>query len=172
MGWSAQGGQTLSAYRRDDLLEQDQPWCGGSSSGPAVSIRAGFAPLGIGTETGGSNVFPASLSGLYGLTLPHGSVPVDGVFRISETFDRIGLMARDPRDLASLVKAVVTPRVDENLTESLEDHVVPPDSSWDALSIGVFDSEWGTDPGSKWKWGSTQVVSPSCCRFMPRPAGH
>ena len=123
MGWSARGGQTLSAYRRDDLLEQDQPWCGGSSSRPAVSITAGVAPLGIGTETGGSNAFPASLGGLYGLTLPHGSVPIDGVFRISETFDRIGLMARDPRDLASLVKALV--RLDEHLTEPLENHTAP-----------------------------------------------
>ncbi|KAI7781046.1 Glutamyl-tRNA(Gln) amidotransferase subunit A [Diaporthe eres] len=41
---------------------------------PAVSITAGFATLGIGTETGGSNVFPASISELYDLTLQHGSV--------------------------------------------------------------------------------------------------
>ena len=116
----------MSAYRRDDFLEQDQPWCGGSSSRPAVSITAGVAPLGIGTETGGSNVFPASLGGLYGLTLPHGSVPIDGVHRISETFDRIGLMARDPRDLASLVKALVRP--DEHLTEPLEYNAAPSES--------------------------------------------
>ncbi|KAH8775372.1 amidase-like protein [Diaporthe sp. PMI_573] len=156
-GWSARGRQTLSAYRRDDFLEQDQPWCGASSSEPAVSITAGFAPLGIGTETGGSNVFPASLGGLYGLTLPHDSVPIDGVHRISETFDRIGLMARDPRDLASLVKALVRP--DEHLTEPLEYNAAPSESLWGALSIGVLDSEWGTDPSSKGKWGSVQAVN-------------
>lgn len=146
----------MSPYRREGLPEEDQPWCGGSSSGPAVSIAAGFAPLGIGTETGGSNVFPASLGGLYGLTLPHGSVPIDGVYRISKTFDRIGQMARDPRDLASLTKALV--RSDEHLKEHLEDDA-PPESVWGALSIGVLDSEWGTSSASKWKWGSAQVVS-------------
>lgn len=156
----------MSAYRRDDLLEQDQPWCGGSSSGPAVSITAGFAPLGIGTETGGSNVFPASLGGLYGLTLPHGSVGIDGVCRISETFDRIGLMARDPQDLASLYKALV--RSDEQLTEPLANDVAPSELLWGGISIGVLDSEWGTDPGSKWKWGSVHVVSQSCWSCTPK----
>ncbi|KAJ0119828.1 hypothetical protein J7T55_014033 [Diaporthe amygdali] len=155
MGWSAYGGQTLSPYRREDLPEKDQPICGGSSCGPAVSITAGFSPLGIGTETGGSNVFPASLGGLYGLTLPHGSVPIDGVCRISETFDRVGQMARDPRDLASVAKILV--KSDEHLTERLEDEDTPPEGLWRGLSIGVLDSEWGTDPGSKWKWGSVEV---------------
>lgn len=155
----------MSAYRREGLLEEDQPWCGGSSSGPAVSITAGFAPLGIGTETGGSNVFPASLGGLYGLTLPHGSVPMEGVCRISKTFDRIGQMARDPRDLASLARALV--RSDEHLTEPVQDDAAPSESLWRALSVGVLDSEWGTDPSSEWKWGSVQVVSLSRRNFLP-----
>lgn len=58
--------------------------------GPTVSITAGFAPMGIGTETGGPNVLPASLGGLYGLTLLLGSVPIDGACRSSDTFDRSG----------------------------------------------------------------------------------
>lgn len=149
----------MSAYRREGLPEEDQPWCGGSSAGPAVSITAGFCPLGIGTETGGSNVFPASLGGLYGLTLPHRSVPIDGVCGISKTFDRIGQMARDPRDLASLAKALV--RSDEHLTEPVENDAASSENLWSGLSVGVLDSEWGTDPASKWKWGSAEVVSPS-----------
>lgn len=166
MGWSAYGGQTLSAYRREGLPEEDQPSCGGSSSGPAVSITAGFAPLGIGTETGGSTVFPASLAGLFALTLPHNSVPIDGVCRISKTFDRIGLMARDPRDLSLMARALV--RSDEYLTKPLQEHAAPSENLWSALSIGVLDSEWGTDSASKWKWGSAQVVSLSRWTFLPR----
>lgn len=155
----------MSAYRREGLLEKDQSCCGGSSSGPAVSLAAGFAPLGIGTETGGSNVFPASLSGLYGLTLPHGSVPIDGVCRISKTFDRIGQMARDPRDLDSLFKILVRP--DEHLKERPEDEYAVPEDVWGALSIGVLDSEWGTDPASKWKWGSVEVVGHATLELPP-----
>lgn len=112
--------------------------------------------MGIGTETGGSNIFPASLGGLYSLTLSHGSVPMDGVCRVSKTFDRIGTMARDPRSCFT-VKALV--RLDGRFTEPLKIEATPSDSVWGSLSIGVLDSEWGTDPSSQWKWGSSQVVS-------------
>ncbi|KUI59091.1 Glutamyl-tRNA(Gln) amidotransferase subunit A [Cytospora mali] len=156
IGWSAYGGQTLSPYRLESLGDEHQPWCGGSSTGPAVSIAAGFAPLGIGTETGGSNVFPASVNGLYGLTLPHGSVPIDGVCRISETFDRIGLMARVPHDLASLSN-ILFDKADAKHEGSPTEGEIPIRSLWDGLSIGVLDSEWGTDPSSSWKWASAEV---------------
>ncbi|ROV92149.1 hypothetical protein VSDG_07550 [Cytospora chrysosperma] len=155
IGWSAYGGQTISPYRRKDLDDEHQPWCGGSSTGPAVSIAAGFSPLGIGTETGGSNVFPASVNGLYGLTLPHGSAPIDGVCGISETFDRVGLMARDPQDLASLSKILLR---EANLKhQELSTDGTPTRNFWQSVSIGVLDSEWGTDPSANWKWGSAEV---------------
>lgn len=145
IGYSAVGGQTVSPFKADAATETDHPVvCGGSSSGSAVSIAAGFAPLAIGTETGGSNVFPASCNGLYALTLPYGAVDVEGVQRISEIVDRIGLMARDPKDL-----------------EDLADVLMNTDSSTTGttLSIGILDSEWGTEPSSSWKWGSDEVVS-------------
>lgn len=119
-------------------------------------MAAGFAPLGIGTETGGSNVFPASVNGLYGLTLPLGTVPMDGIFRISETFDRVGLMARDPHDLVSLCNILL--KADAKPQEFPTEGAIPARSLWEGLSIGVLDSEWGTDPTSKWKWGSAEVV--------------
>lgn len=101
---------------------------------------------------------PASLSGLYGLTLPRGSVPIDGVQRISETADRLGLMARDPRDLAALSKILLGSSSDllgaggGRGDDALE-------NVWQGLSIGILDSEYGTDSGYKWKWGSTEVVN-------------
>lgn len=123
--------------------------------GPAVSIAAGFSPLGIGTETGGSNVYPASANGLYGLTLPHGSVPVDGVSRISEFADRIGLMARDPQDIVSLARVLLADKATAFQNEaSIQD-------LWKGLSVGILESEWGTDPSSSWKWGSPEVVRTS-----------
>ncbi|CAN8098535.1 unnamed protein product [Discula destructiva] len=161
MGWSAHGGQTLSAYRRPDLKEEDQPISAGSSSGSAVSISAGFAPLAIGTETGGSNVFPASASGLYALTLPHGSVPVDGVCRISESYDRMGLMARDPEDIAALAHVLLGQDRTSGEQQQEEDGVLkgPESFALKGLSIGILDSEWGTDPAAKWKWGCNEVKS-------------
>lgn len=81
----------------------------------------------------------------------------DGVFMISKTLDRNRQMARDPRDLASLAKVLF--RSDEHRKERLEDHAAPLDSLWCSLSIGVVDSEWGTDSASKWKWGSAQLTN-------------
>ena len=57
-GWSARNGLTQSAYitggfREDDLFK-GRSGPGGSSSGSAVGVSAGFAPLSIGTETSGS----------------------------------------------------------------------------------------------------------------------
>lgn len=50
-------------------------------------------------------------STLYDLTPPHGYVPadlpIDGVCGISEALDRVGLMRRDPRDLASSSKILL-----------------------------------------------------------------
>lgn len=81
----------------------------------------------------------------------------DGVYMISKTFNRIGQMARDPRGLASLTKALV--RSDEHRKGPLEDEAAPFESLWGSLSIGVLDSGWENGSASKWKWGSTQVVS-------------
>lgn len=111
--------------------------------------------MGIGTETGGSNVFPASVNGLYGLTLPHGSVPCEGICRISEFADRIGLMARDPYGIISLAKVLLADK-----SETIQDKTELK-SVWQELSIGILYSEWGTDPSSEWKWGSAEIVRSS-----------
>ncbi|OIW25362.1 amidase signature enzyme [Coniochaeta ligniaria NRRL 30616] len=54
IGWSSYMGQTLSPYRRPGFSEVEQPSSevpGGSSSGSAVSVAAGFCPVAIGIET-------------------------------------------------------------------------------------------------------------------------
>lgn len=147
-------------------LSTSRQWCGGSSVGPAVSIASGFCPLAIGTETGGSNVFPASVNGLYGLTLPHGSVPTDGVCRISEFADRVGLMARDPHDIISLATVLLAD------TATVIQDVTQPRDTWKNLSIGILDSEWGIDPSLSWKWGSAEVVRYTRTQRTAFPADH
>lgn len=113
----------------------------------------------MGTETGGSNVLPASCNGLYGLTLPHGAVPVDGIQGLSETFDRVGLMARDPRDLKALA-GVLLPGSD-TAARPWADKYGPGESGWERFAVGILDSEWGTDQSSQWKWGSNEVAGTS-----------
>lgn len=127
----------------------------GSSSGPAVSISAGFAPLAIATETSGSVVFPACANGVYGLKLTRGAVPTDGVFTLSRSWDCVGAMARAPADLAPLAEALTGRRdlgaaVDAGRGRGL----------FEGLRMGVVRSTWGVDRAwSKGKWEEPGVVS-------------
>ena len=59
-GWSGRGGQTRNPY----VLDRNP--CG-SSSGTGTAVAANLAAIGVGTETDGSIVCPASVSGLVGI---------------------------------------------------------------------------------------------------------
>jgi len=80
---------------------------GGSSSGSAVAISRGLAPLAIGSDTGGSVRIPAAWNGLVGLKTTIGRVPVEGCMALSPTFDTIGPLARDVAD-ANAIDAVLS----------------------------------------------------------------
>jgi amidase len=99
-GWSGVGGLT------------DNPWqpgrsAGGSSSGSAAALAAGYAPLAIGTETDGSITCPAALCGVVGLKPTVGSVPVAGVAPIAGSQDSPGPMGRSVADVAALLRILV-----------------------------------------------------------------
>ncbi len=81
-----------------DLTEHRIP--GGSSSGSAVAVAAGFVAFALGTDTGGSVRIPACFNGLYGHKTTVGLWPTDGVFPLSPTLDSIGPLCRTARDAA------------------------------------------------------------------------
>jgi aspartyl-tRNA(Asn)/glutamyl-tRNA(Gln) amidotransferase subunit A len=66
---------------------------GGSSSGAAVSVALGLADAALGTDTGGSVRIPAALNGLAGFKPTQSTVPLEGAFPLSPTFDSIGPLA-------------------------------------------------------------------------------
>jgi amidase len=65
----------------------------GSSGGSAVSVAVGYAPLSLGTDTGGSLRIPAALTSVATLRPTLGLVPAGGVFPISAAQDVVGPMA-------------------------------------------------------------------------------
>jgi amidase len=101
------------------------PWAldrsaGGSSSGTGAAVAAGLAPLGVGTETDGSIVCPASVNGIAGLKPTVGNVPKQYVIPISESQDSPGPMGRTVADVALLYGVLsATSPTDQNSIPSI-----------------------------------------------------
>lgn len=72
----------------------------GSSGGTGAAIAAGFASMGLGTDTGGSVRGPSSANGIVGLKTTHGLLSRDGVVPLALSFDTVGPMTRSVTDLA------------------------------------------------------------------------
>ncbi|KAF2229281.1 amidase signature enzyme [Viridothelium virens] len=138
-GWSAFGGQTQSPYAEggvdpnDTWLGHSNP--GGSSSGSAAGVAAGFAPVSIGTESEGSIVTPASRAALYSIKPTFGNLPKHGVFSAVPTFESAGPLAKTPRDLADLTAILMD-------QESCSSRLT---GRWDGLGLAFVDP-------TKWRW--------------------
>ncbi len=68
---------------------------GGSSSGSAAAVAAGFCPLTLGTQTIGSISRPASFCGIIGFKPSFGRIPTAGVIPFSQSADHIGFFTQD-----------------------------------------------------------------------------
>lgn len=79
---------------------------GGSSSGSAIAVAAGFCHSAIGTETHGSIVLPSIACGVVGIKPSVGLVSRDGVIPISHTLDTPGAIAKTVTDAAKLLEAI------------------------------------------------------------------
>jgi amidase len=90
---SSLGGQTLNPH---DLLRTPA----GSSGGTGAAIAAAYAPIGLGTDTGGSIRGPSTSNGIVGLKPTHGLMSRDGIIPLALSFDTGGPMARSVYDIA------------------------------------------------------------------------
>ena len=109
------------------------PWStsctpGGSSAGAATAAAAGYGPLHVGTDIGGSIRLPAGWCGLVGLKPSFGRVPVDPPFlgRVA------GPMTRTVADTALLMSVLAAPDARDHLS------LPPAEIPWSAVD-GVLD---------------------------------
>ncbi|MFC9507652.1 amidase [Streptomyces sp. NPDC057002] len=99
-GWSARGGQTRNPYKLDRSPSE-------SSSGTGVAVAANLCVAGIGTETNGSIIDPASANCVVGVKPTVGLVGRGGVIPGVPSQDSVGPMARTVRDAAILLGTLV-----------------------------------------------------------------
>src|SRR5215472_9235798 len=105
-GWSTLGGQTANPYALDRSPS-------GSSSGSAVGVSAGLAPLAVGTETDGSIVSPSSACGVVGIKPTAGLISRTGLVPLSPVQDTAGPMAATVADAAELLSVLAAADPDD-----------------------------------------------------------
>ena len=80
---------------------------GGSSSGSAAAVADHMVPVALGTQTGGSIIRPAAFCGVVGFKPSFGTINRAGLKLAAESFDTIGMMARDVDDIALVWRVLV-----------------------------------------------------------------
>ena len=79
---------------------------GGSSSGSAAAVAAGFVDAALGTQTIGSIGRPAAFCGVAALAPTRGRVPRDGVELYSPSIDVVGAFAKDCNTLRDVSRLI------------------------------------------------------------------
>src|SRR5215510_8997333 len=147
--YSSLGGQTLNPH---DLLRGPS----GSSGGTGVAIAAAYAPIGLGTDTGGSIRGPATTNGIAALKPTHGLLSRSGIIPLALSFDTGGPMARSVYDVAAALGVMTGVDASDSATAKSEGKFVTDYTKGlkpDALKgarIGIARDFMGVDPDVDW----------------------
>ncbi|MBX3721845.1 MAG: Asp-tRNA(Asn)/Glu-tRNA(Gln) amidotransferase subunit GatA [Turneriella sp.] len=110
---------------------------GGSSGGSAAAVAAGFLPVALGSDTGGSIRQPAAFCGLSGLKPTYGTVSRYGLVAFASSLDQIGPLAHTVADVEIVHNAIkgFDPK----------DSTTMPDSAYKKWSGSLGDIRLGVD---------------------------
>jgi aspartyl-tRNA(Asn)/glutamyl-tRNA(Gln) amidotransferase subunit A len=131
MGSSGESSAWQKTHNPWDLTKTP----GGSSSGSCVAVAAGFVPIALGSETGGSVRQPAALCGIVGTKPSYGRVSRYGIIALGSSLDQVGTFAHTAND-AALALSIIGGR-DERDATSVDGRGLPCPSSFVGLRVGV-----------------------------------
>src|SRR5205085_3851572 len=110
-------GRTRNAY-------DPSRTAGGSSGGEGASVGAGMAPIGLGSDIGGSIRLPAFFNGVFGHKHSAGLVPATGHFPAADgdSYLLLGLgpLARHAEDLLPVLRAIAGPDGHDDRVREIE----------------------------------------------------
>lgn len=142
LGMLSSGLSSFHPLTRNPWNLQRTP--GGSSAGAAAAAAAGYGPLQVGTDIGGSIRLPAGWCGVFGLKPSHGRVPIGAPYPARVA----GPITRSVSDAALLMAVLSQP--------DWRDHMSLPAEHIDWMSLGrelrglriglMLDAGWGLPP--------------------------
>lgn len=123
---------------------------GGSSGGSAAAVAAGYVPVALGSDTGGSVRQPAAFTGTLGFKPTYGRISRYGLVAFASSLDQVGTFARTVQDLAQVSRVLMGhDPADATSLEAAPPALEPDPARARGLTVGLVREtlEAGNTPG-------------------------